>query len=137
MVIDFVVYFLAQFFERNQQKLKWNTPVQKSCYLVGLATFCLLITIVELLNFTILKEVDFMYFTKFGYIILGLLIVQLFEFIYVKKERYTKQVSKRLKFKEFDYRRGVIISWIFIFASLLLPALIYISFVPAGSGLIQ
>lgn len=132
IVIDFVVYFLTSFFEKNPQKLIWSTPIQKSCYLAGLATMGYIVFVIELLKFTVMKTMPLTYVTKYTAIIAALVIVQFYTFLYLKKKRY--ELISNGRFKKINYQIGIIFSIAFIFGSFLSVVLTYIYFVPAGSG---
>lgn len=132
IIIDFVFYFVVLFFKKNPQRLKWSTPIQITSYLVGTATLLYILALIELLKFTVMKWIDFGYITKFAFVITALLLMELYDYIYGKKKRYEK--ISDMKFTKIKYRTGFILSLIFIFGSFFLAALIFIHFVPAGSG---
>ena len=38
IILDFFVYYLTIWFERNRDKLVWSSPLERACYVIGVAT---------------------------------------------------------------------------------------------------
>ena len=108
IIIDFLVYYLTYWFEKdkNKKKLVWSTPLERAIYAVVLAITGLFVVLEGFLEDTIWKQTGF----KTPALIVGigaLGIFQLLRFIYVKKGRYERIASKKFNLNK---KAGVIIS---------------------------
>lgn len=112
IIIDFLVYYLTYWFEKdkNKKKLVWSTPLERAIYAVVLAITGLFVVLEGFLEDSIWKQTSF----KTPALIVGigaLGIFQLLRFIYSKKGRYEKIASKRFNLNK---NAGVIVSMVFV-----------------------
>lgn len=135
IIFDFLIYYLTYWFEQNRDKLKWSTPLQRASYAIGLASTCVLLGLTELYQFVILKEEFAKGLTKFFFVFFGLGGMQLLDFIYNSKGRYSFITSQNFKkFDNINRNFGITISIVFLFISVLIPLLVFMTFVKFGSG---
>lgn len=59
IIIDFLVYYLTYWFEKNKKKLVWSTPLQRAIYAVMLAIAGLFAFIETSLEETVWKQSGF------------------------------------------------------------------------------
>jgi hypothetical protein len=125
IILDFLVYYLTKFYEGRPEKLSWSTPVERAVYVVGVITIFWLLVIEEIICFFIIKTTLKIFPIVLGGII-GLLIMQLYLYIYVKKYRF-ELIADRFEFAMSE-RKGVILAIVFGFFSFCLPYAIFMIF---------
>ena len=130
-VIDFLIYFLTYWFDENRQLLTWSTPLKRASYAIGLATMCFFYSIGELVEFTVYKTTDFQ-FSKIFFVLLGIGSMQLYEYIYITRNRYEKIISSN-KFSKISKKKGVGISMAILFTCVMMTFFMFMIFVPFGS----
>jgi hypothetical protein len=130
IILDFLFYYLTYWFEKNRDKLTWSTPIERSSYIIGLATTTFLVAIAEIFAFTIFKNSEFP-IPKFIFVGVGLGIMYLYDFLYIKKERFAT-ISEEDKIKTKNPQTGIVITMTILLIAILLPAIIFICFVPFG-----
>lgn len=111
IIIDFLVYHLTYWFEKNKKKLIWSTPLERAIYAVVLAMAGIFVILEIILEETIWKENNFKTST-YTVVIVGLGLIQLLKFIYTKRGRYEKVASKGFNLNK---NTGVVISIVTIF----------------------
>jgi ABC-type Fe3+ transport system permease subunit len=131
-IFDFVIYYLTVYFDRNRKLLSWSTPLERTCYAVGMATTGFLCAVVNALEFRVFNNKNNPYSIIFLFIALGLM--KLFQYIYRDRDRYRYISLSDSKRPTTSYRTGVTISIIVIAICILSPFLSFILFVPFGSG---
>jgi hypothetical protein len=129
-ILDFLYYYLTNWFNKNQSQLKWSSPMERASYALGLASLGFLYGIGELLEFTLLK----FNLPKYLFIFIGLGLMQLYDFIYIKRKRYDSidPLNSFKLVKNIDDKYRVAIAIIVIFISILSPFIILVLFVPFG-----
>lgn len=129
-IIDYLIYFLTCWFEENNDKLKWSTPLQRACYALGMATICLFgaVCIIVISKSTkSLSDIDFI-----CSVLVGLVIISIYNFIYIKMNRYNLILISR--FRNYNKKRGMTLSLVFVAFSFLLPCVFAICFIkPIGA----
>ncbi len=93
IVFDFVFYYLTYWFTKNKEKLSWSTPPERTAYAMGLMVVDIVFSIsilFEHYNLSIQFSISKLYF-----LIIGLAVMQFFQFIYIKRNRYEK-ISKKI-----------------------------------------
>lgn len=130
IILDYLFFYLTYWFNKNSNKLKWSTPTERSSYVIGIATTTFLVSIAEILAFTVYKNSKFPV-PDFTFVGLALAIMYLYDYIYIKKDRYNS-IRSNNNFAPENYSRGVIISWVIVVICIALPALIFMYFVPFG-----
>ena len=132
IILDYLFFYLTYWFNKNSDKLKWSSPIERSSYVIGIATTTFILSIAEILGFTIFKDSN-LPVPKIIFVGLGLGIMYFYDFIYIKKNRYDLITSINYdKFNRSDYVNGVIISWIIIGICFFLPFIVFMIFVPFG-----
>jgi len=131
IVLDYLFFYLTYWFNKNSDKLSWSSPIERSSYAIGIATTTLIYSMADFYA-TINKNLGF-HFPKIIFLVLGLGIMQLYDFLYVKKGRYDLVASINYnKFNKNNYTSGIIISWIVIGVCFFLPFIVFMIFVPFG-----
>lgn len=130
IIIDFLVYYLTYWFEKNKKKLIWSTPLQRAIYAIMLAATGVSIFVEVLLEGTIWKENGFK-ISKYIYVLLAVGLNFLLEYIYIKRGRYKKVAAKGFNI---NTRTGTIISMIVIFFCIVGWLICYMIIVTPGSG---
>jgi hypothetical protein len=130
IILDYLFFYLTYWFTKNSDKLKWSSPVERSSYVIGIATTTFLVSIAEILAFTLYKDHPAP-IPKIIFVGVGLGIMYLYDYIYIKKDRYSIIRSKN-NFNTESYANGIIISWIVIVICVFLPFIIFMFFVPFG-----
>src|SRR5476651_2380169 len=131
MLPDFIFYFLTYYFDNNRQLLSWSSPLQRSTYVIGLATLGVLVAIEELLEFTVLKPSGFQV-PKLAFILIGLGVIQLYDFVYIKRNRYERVVLYQGRFASISKSAGVTIVIACLVLCFLSPFFMFMVFVPFG-----
>jgi hypothetical protein len=132
MILDFFIYYVTFWFERNKNKLVRSTPIQRCCYMVGIATLTFFWTIEQILHFTLLKDLNYQV-PKILLILLAVGFMYLYQFIYIKKKRYEAiEPSKFRLLKNISEGNRAVISLVFVAISILSPMFIFMFFSPFG-----
>lgn len=128
IILDFLVYYLTCWFEKNKKKLVWSTPLQRAIYAIMLAEASLSILLEICLENTVWKDSGFK-IPNLVYIFLAVGFNYLLEYIYIKRQRYERVASKRF---QLDMKLGMTIAlvaiifsiggWIFPMIFIVLPA---------------
>lgn len=105
VIIDFLIYYLTYWFEKNKKKLVWSTPLERAIYAVvlGIAGICAAIVIIIQ---NVLQQGE-IHIPK---LIIGLGAIGInfvLRYVYVKQGRYEKIVTKGFNLSK---KAGVIIS---------------------------
>jgi len=130
IILDYLFFYLTYWFNKNSSNLKWSTPTERSSYVIGIATTTFLVSLAEVLAFTVYKNSKFP-IPDYAFVGVGLIIMYFYDYIYIKKDRYNS-IRLNNKFDSEDYKKGVIISWVIVVICIFLPALIFMYFVPFG-----
>jgi hypothetical protein len=122
MLFDFLFYYLTMYFEEHPEKLSWSSPLERVCYIVGLVSILWLRACWQLITYiqnnSHLPEIPLIHV-----ILVGLIIMQLYKYIYYKKGRYQSLLLNNDKFNLND-SLGKTISITFVFFSFTLPLLV-------------
>jgi hypothetical protein len=132
VIIDFFIYYMTYWYENSGYKLVWHTPISMACYVIGLASTCLLYSINDIIHFTILKNVHYK-ISLILFVILALGIIQLYDFIYVQKDRYKIITPSNFGLlKNISDRNRSVIALIIFFVITLSPFFVFMFFIPFG-----
>ncbi|WP_419701273.1 hypothetical protein [Mucilaginibacter sp. NFX135] len=129
IILDFLFYYLTYWFDNNKDKLSWSTPLQRSSYALGLGTIALIYSITQIIEITKSNNTDF-HFPKLLFLLLGLGIMWLYDYIYIKKNRYGLITPMFDRFPNKD--NSVTISIIVVAVCILSPFIVTTIFVPFG-----
>jgi len=129
IILDFLFYYLTYWFDNNKDKLSWSTPLQRSSYALGLGTIALIYSITQIIEITKSNNTNF-HFPKLLFLLLGLGIMWLYDYIYIKKNRYGAITPMFDKFP--NKNNGVTISIIVLALCILSPFIVTTIFVPFG-----
>lgn len=130
IILDYLFFYLTFWFNKNSNKLKWSTPTERSSYVIAIATTTFLVSIAEMLAFTIYKNSKFPV-PDYAFVGLALVIMYFYDYIYIKKDRYNS-IRLNNNFDSENHIKGIIISWTIVIICIFLPALIFMYFVPFG-----
>jgi hypothetical protein len=86
IIFDFLIYNLTTWYTTRRSGLKWSTPLERATYVAGIITMLWLFDFWLLVN-TFLLENDTLKGSAIPFVILGLCVMQLFQYIYIKKGR--------------------------------------------------
>jgi hypothetical protein len=125
IILDFLVYYLTKYYEGRPKLLSWSTPIERAIYVVGLITILWLLVTEEVICFFVLKTTLKIFPIVLGGIV-GLLIMQIYTYIYVKKCRYDL-LAERFEFTMSE-RNGVLLAIVFTFFSFCMPYAIFMIF---------
>lgn len=119
-VLDFLFYYITIWFTNNKQKLAWSTPLERAAYAVTILTLFWIFTFWQLIEFFILKN-EYFTIPKIPLFITGILILLLYQYIYINRNRYEViNSSNSQQFKMSD-KNGILIVFIFALLSAILP----------------
>lgn len=118
--LDFLFYYFTDWFTKNRDKLSWSSPIERTVYAMGIFTMFWLVSIGELIQVLLGKQVDFN-ISLVPFVVVGLLIMQLYKYIYITKDRYNFILSTDYKAFNTSENTGIIIAIIFAFFSTILP----------------
>jgi hypothetical protein len=120
-LFDFIVFYpMASFKKRNVTEFTWQTPLERATILAATTTSLLLFTGIEISCFLILKvNILDIWYTIFSFLIGGILIIQLFNYIYIKRKRYEYIISPEYRPFKLNIIIGVIMCFFLFVASLL------------------
>ena len=109
-ILDFLVYYMAIWFEQRKAKLQWSTPIQRATYAYGLATMQFFSIGALLYTFISTKNIG-LGIPAFWIILIGIGLMQLYQYIYDARKRY-ELISKDAdsRFKISNPTNGIIIS---------------------------
>ncbi len=128
IALDFLVYYLTYWFEKNKKKLVWSTPLQRAIYAIVFAMAGLFSFIETILESTFLKQSNFK-ISSFFIVLVAVVLNQLLNYIYVKQGRY--ESISTIGFN-LNNNMGVTISISVIFLCAIGFLIGYILIVPAG-----
>jgi hypothetical protein len=90
IIFDFLIYNLTNWYTIHRDRLKWSTPLEKAIYVVGIISMLWFFDFWIIINTFLLKNdtlkgssIPFV----ISFVILGLVIMQIFQYIYSKKGR--------------------------------------------------
>jgi len=121
-LVDFIVFYTMVYYEKNKLTgLFWESKLKRSIFLAGLSATFWLFIVAEILLFLFMRInlVD-VPFSKFMLIVSGVLFIQLFRYIYIKKNRYEFITSNQYKPFTIGITVGMILSFLIFVFSLLL-----------------
>ena len=98
-LIDFFMYYVTTLYKNKPRgNLYWDSPVRRTCFVVGL-TFCLFLFLtIETAIFLIARINLFdIHYSEIIIIVVGVLIIQLLAYIYIKRNRYHFITSSKYK----------------------------------------
>lgn len=130
ITIDFLVYYLTYWFEKNKKKLVWSTPLQRAIYAIMLSSAGLFAFIETSLEETVWKQSGFKV-SIYVYVLAAVGLDFLLEYIYIKRGRYEKVAAKGFNI---NTRTGVIIAIITIFFCIVGWLICFMIIVPPGKG---
>ncbi len=132
MIFDFFFYYLTDWFEKNKEMLKWSTPKERSCYLMGVASTCFLYSINDIVHYTILKGIHYQ-FSVFLFVFLCFGIIQLYNFIYIQRNRFESINPNRFFFvNNLSERSRIVITLSLFIIISLSPFFTFMFFIPFG-----
>lgn len=139
VILDFLFYFLTYWFEENPQLLTWSTPMKRASYAMGLATMGYVFGFGQLIQYTIFKnQKQAFHFPDLLFIVLGLGSMQLYDYIYITRNRYERISSSNSSWlSTIGKKKGVYISFVIIVFSAIVPFLMLVMFVPFGGKKIR
>ncbi|BAU54914.1 hypothetical protein MgSA37_03093 [Mucilaginibacter gotjawali] len=91
IILDFLIYNLASWYQDHRNQLKWSKPVERAVYVAGIITtlwsFSFWIGVNAFLHKAKTLNIPFIPF-----LIVGLVSIQLYKYIYDRKGRYERIV---------------------------------------------
>ena len=129
IILDFLFYYLTYWFDKNKQKLAWSTPLERTIYAVGLMSGTLILALDQFLEFKY-PYLFTVLIPKWIFIILVLLIMQLYKYIYIIRNRYQFVVSKNSL--KIDKDIGAYICIGMLILSFLAPFIVIMITIPFG-----
>ena len=120
-VFDFLVFYpMASFKKREVTDFTWQTPLERATILAAISSTCLLMSGLEIICFLVFRiNILDIYYVVFLFLVGGIVMVFLFNYIYIKRKRYEYIISPQYKSFKFSVTAGVIICFlVFIFSIL-------------------
>ncbi|PTQ99662.1 hypothetical protein C8P68_102490 [Mucilaginibacter yixingensis] len=127
--LDFLYYHITYWFEQHPEKLTWSTPQQRAAYALGLVILCWGWV---LDSYLVSKHVLEANVSRITFLAVGLAIMYLLQYIYIDKGRYAALASGG-GFK-ISKNTGVVVTFVFLFLSFLLPFITLPLFYKFGSA---
>ncbi len=122
-LIDFIVFYtMALYKKKKMDGLLWSNSLRRSVFIAGLFTTLCLYSLTEIIAFLVTR-INFIdkSISQIAFIVAVLLIIQLFRYIYVRKERYEFIISSEYKAFTFSTRTGMTLVFLLVIFSFLLP----------------
>jgi hypothetical protein len=117
ILLDFLFYYLSLYFTKRTQSVTWSTPKQRAAYALGLISTSWLMSIhVTLYVLNIIN-----YNISYIYVIASLLLIWLYNYVYITKERY-----EGIDPPSINDGLGIGIAWFILLFSFSLPFAILI-----------
>jgi ABC-type Fe3+ transport system permease subunit len=120
-ILDFIIYYIALYFTRNSQLLSWSSAIERSCYVISIATGFWIFTFWEITTDYVLKETNTHPLPTIQIIIVVICILLLYQYIYINRKRYELITSKNYRQFRVKDKNGIVIVIIFCIISFLLP----------------
>jgi len=119
---DFLVFYpMASFQKRNVTGWDWQTSLNRAVTLAAISTSFLSLACLELIFFLALRiNILDIWYNKFLFLGGGVLLVFLFNYIYVRKKRYEYIMSPQYKTFRLGITAGVITCFLIFILSMLL-----------------
>lgn len=119
VLFDFLFYYLTMWFSTAITK-QFRTPAEQACYALGIVCFIYIFGAISLIEHSITKSFK-SYISDWAYILIGLGLMQLFQYIYITRGRYDlikNGQNMNVRFNITD-KKGIFISLSFGVGSLL------------------
>ncbi len=129
IAIDFLIYYLTYWFEKNKKRLVWSTPLQRAIYATVFAMAGLFSFIETILESTFWKQSNFK-ISSFFVVLAAVVLNQLLNYVYVKQGRYESISASGFKMNK---NMGTTISISIIFLCAIGFLIGYMLIVPAGT----
>jgi len=131
-MLDFLFYYMTGWFEKHKNRLRWSTPLQRSCYGIGLGSVSFISSINDIIHYTIFKHKNYS-FPKLLFLFIALGLMQLYSFIYIEKKRFEKINPDQFKLVKFiSERNREIITLIIVFLLIISSGFVFMFFIPFG-----
>jgi hypothetical protein len=127
IILDFIFYYLALYFTKRPQTDSWSTPEDRAGYALALITTSWLMAFLFFTLVYILKATNFNSAYIYGFVPIALLLMWLYQYVYVTKSRYLKLTSAKFRITELSDSLGIAIAWLILLGSFALPFIILIS----------
>jgi O-antigen/teichoic acid export membrane protein len=131
IIIDYLFYYLTTHFTNYKEKLSWSTPLERTIYAVGIVTMFWMVSIWEMVELILTKTIPWNNLkpTHFAIIgaVLGFGIMQIYQYIYVKRRRFEKRVLPKFE-QNNNEKKGIVLSILFGVFSFILPWSIFMIF---------
>jgi len=122
LILDNLYFYLFLWFSKKKKIFKSSLPSERVSYLIGIILEIWLITITRLAEFIINKSFSSRVPILF-YIISSLFFMWIIDYIYIKRDRYSKIIKEK---RLISAKIGITISITFSFLSLLIPMITFI-----------
>ena len=119
ILLDFLILNLAAWYGSHRNRLKWSTPLERACYVVGMITLLWIFSICELYDIFKYKSIVFNY-QLLPFAAAGFCSNLIYLYIYKSKGRYQRLVESGIKPFNISTKSGIVVSIIFIIVSFLI-----------------
>lgn len=102
-IFDFIYYYLTMWFSTSKIADRIRTPQERAAYVLGIVSMIQVLFIVKIIEY--LETNSFIEWQIPGlvYIILGLLFIQLYQYIYINRGRYDKFLHGKRPFSSMHF----------------------------------
>jgi hypothetical protein len=134
-VLDFQFYYLTVWFEKTRDKLKWSTPIERTCYAMGLGTVSLFFGVYILAQYTIFRSLK-IGITWIFLLVIGFGSILAYRYIYIKQERLqTIQPSNFLLLKNMSEQNRMKLAMGIFLLLIISPYIFMFILVPVKNGI--
>jgi len=123
IILDFLVFNLTNWYNNHRDRLVWSTPVGRASYIVGLITIMWMFSLWIIANIIFHKTITFGYGTL-PFVVIGVAVMYLCQFVYEKKGRYEKIAGSENKPFRINDKAAQVLSIVFTFFSLFVTGLL-------------
>lgn len=127
IILDFLFFYLTQWFKEHQDKLKWSTPLERTAYVMGLVTGFWIIIIWEVVEIFIIKSLTLNHIPLIPTVVVMLILIQIYQYAYVKRKRYELVIVPKFGINK-TQNTGKFFSIIIVIISFILPYILFMVF---------
>jgi hypothetical protein len=120
IIFDFLIYNLTNWYTTHRNGLKWSSPLERAIYVAGIITVLWLFDFWLIINTFLLKN-DTLKGSAIPFVILGLGVMQIFQYIYKKNGRFERLNQAPNK----PFNAGYNVGQAFSICLLFLPLIIF------------
>jgi len=126
-MLDFVVYYMTGWFNRNPQLLKWSTSVERACYVLTITMMSFVFGLDKVLENTLFLGTK-LYLSQYALMTLGIMLLIFLPYLYIRKNRYSYISKVKFNDSKITEKTGFILCVVLVFACILFPYIVALLF---------